>query len=25
VHPTGAFGIDIEAYRIKGLIIPGHL
>ena len=25
VHPTGAFGIDIEAYRREGLIIPGHL
>lgn len=25
VHPTGAFGIDIEAYRRDGLIIPGHL
>lgn len=25
VHPTGAFGIDIEAYRVKGLIIPGYL
>jgi len=25
VFPTGAFGIDIEAYRRKGLVIPGHL
>ncbi|WP_439858630.1 HD-GYP domain-containing protein [Pseudomonas sp. MBLB4136] len=25
VHPTGAFGIDIEVYRREGLIIPGHL
>lgn len=25
VYPTGAFGIDIEAYRRKGLVIPGHL
>jgi putative nucleotidyltransferase with HDIG domain len=25
VHQAGAFDIDIEAYRIKGLIIPGHL
>ncbi|WP_439888583.1 HD-GYP domain-containing protein [Pseudomonas sp. MBLB4123] len=25
VHPTGAFGIDIETYRREGLIIPGHL
>lgn len=25
VHPSGAFGIDIEAYRRKGLIIPTDL
>jgi hypothetical protein len=25
VFVTGAFGIDIEAYRRKGLIIPPHL
>lgn len=25
VYPTGAFGIDIEVYRRKGLVIPGHL
>lgn len=25
VHPTGAFGIDIESYRRQGLIIPGYL
>lgn len=25
VYPTGAFDIDIEAYRRKGLVIPGHL
>ena len=25
VYPTGAFGIDIEVYRRKGLVIPGLL
>jgi len=25
VHRSGAFGIDIEAYRSKGLIVPTHL
>lgn len=25
VYPTGAFAIDIEVYRRKGLIIPPHL
>ena len=25
VYPSGAFDIDIEAYRRKGLVIPGHL
>jgi hypothetical protein len=25
VYPTGAFDIDIEVYRRKGLIIPPHL
>jgi putative nucleotidyltransferase with HDIG domain len=25
VHGSGAFGVDIEAYRRKGLVIPAHL
>ena len=25
VHGSGAFGIDIEAYRRKGLLIPAHV
>lgn len=25
VHPTGAFGVNIEAYRRKGLIVPFNL
>jgi hypothetical protein len=25
VHSSGAFGIDIEAYRRKGLLIPPDL
>ncbi|MEH6492723.1 HD-GYP domain-containing protein [Halopseudomonas sp.] len=25
VHSSGAFGIDIEAYRRKGLLIPAHV
>lgn len=25
VYPSGSFGIDIEAYRQRGLIVPGHL
>jgi hypothetical protein len=25
VHSSGAFGIDIEAYRRKGLVIPNTL
>lgn len=25
VHNSGAFGVDIEAYRQKGLIIPANL
>jgi hypothetical protein len=25
VHSSGAFGVDIEAYRSKGLVIPADL
>jgi len=23
VKPSGAYGIDIDAYRAKGLVVPG--